>query len=81
MVRVGVCAQLPVEGVSMILGNDLAGGKVLVGHNPQYNDVQCLPEMIKRQKPEQKLSRIRGSESDLCDKSFTKLFWLFSDRA
>lgn len=26
--RVGVCAQLPVIGVELILENDLAGGKV-----------------------------------------------------
>lgn len=25
----GICDQLPVQGVSMILGNDLAGGKVM----------------------------------------------------
>ena len=28
VVRVGVCLSLPVEGLSLILGNDLAGGRV-----------------------------------------------------
>ena len=28
LVRVRVCPSLPVEGLSMILGNDLAGGRV-----------------------------------------------------
>ncbi len=37
-VTVGVCSRLPVEGVSFILGNELAGGKVfprpIVTHQP-----------------------------------------------
>lgn len=33
-VKLAVCAELPVEGVSLILGNDLAGKKVF-----------CLPEV------------------------------------
>lgn len=32
-VKVGLCAQLPIEGVTLLLGNDLAGGKMLI--NPE----------------------------------------------
>ncbi|XP_056441423.1 uncharacterized protein LOC130378840 [Gadus chalcogrammus] len=40
-VKVGVCAQLPIEGVTLLLGNDLAGGKMLI--NPEVIAVP-LPE-------------------------------------
>ena len=40
-VIVGVCQNLPVEGVSFILGNYLAGGKVLV--NPEVISVPLVP--------------------------------------
>lgn len=40
-VNIGVRSQLPVEGVSMILGNDLAGGKVfpspIVSEEPDWS--------------------------------------------
>jgi len=47
-VTVGIRQQLPVKGVSMILGNDLAGGKVYP--DPIVTDVpqkQGLAKMIK----------------------------------
>ena len=46
-VKVAVRSQLPVKGVSFILGNDLAGGKVfcwpVVTDNPTVNDRDELP--------------------------------------
>lgn len=33
-VTVGVCPDFLIKGVSFLMGNDLARGKVLVGHNP-----------------------------------------------
>ena len=39
-VSVGLRPSLPVKGISMILGNDLAGERV-VG-NPQVSDAPCL---------------------------------------
>lgn len=40
-VKVGLRAQLLIEGVTLLLGNDLAGGKMLI--NPEVIDVP-LPE-------------------------------------
>ena len=40
-VRVGLRSQLPIEGVTLLLGNDLAGGKMLI--NPEVISVP-LPE-------------------------------------
>jgi len=50
-VVVGVRSQFPIEGVSFILGNDLAGGKVLV--NPEVCSVCAVTRaMSERQKQE-----------------------------
>ena len=41
-VKIGVRPELPVKGVSMLLGNDLAGGKVFP--DPIVTDKPCLQE-------------------------------------
>lgn len=47
-VEVGVCTKLPISGVTFILGNDLAGGKVLpvpeVLSEPVISEVQSFPK-------------------------------------
>lgn len=51
-VVVGVSPQFPIEGVSFILGNDLAGGKVLL--NPEVTAVPLSehPDDLERRYPE-----------------------------
>ena len=46
-VSVGVRPTLPVEGVSLLLGNDLAGDKVLV--NPIVSDQPCVDEVLEQE--------------------------------
>lgn len=45
-VMLGVCSWLPVDGISLILGNELAGGKVfprpIVVHKPSINELPDL---------------------------------------
>lgn len=45
-VTLGVCSRLPVDGVSLILGNELAGGKVfprpIVVHKPSVDELPDL---------------------------------------
>jgi len=40
LVRVGIRSSLPVKGITFILGNDLAGGKVLPA--PEVTDAPCV---------------------------------------
>ena len=43
-VTVGVCSSLPIDGVLFLLGNDLAGGKVVP--NPVVTDKPKIGEVI-----------------------------------
>ncbi len=42
-VKMGVCSELPVKGISVILGNDLAGGKVFSSLTTVGNHNLCAP--------------------------------------
>ena len=60
-VLVGVRPSLPVQGVSLILGNDLAGGQVAcVSNVPQYS---VSPTVAAEQAP-MKVYRVSDSQQD-----------------
>lgn len=82
-VRVGVCEQLPVRGVSMILGNDLAGGKVTplceVSQIPELTDG---PAELAKVFPECAITRAQSRKcKDMVDLEGTFLTSIKDDRA
>ena len=45
-VAVGVCPEIPLKGVSFLMGNDLAGGKVLVTPDVTPVSVRQFPDAL-----------------------------------
>ncbi|KAL0148642.1 hypothetical protein M9458_056082, partial [Cirrhinus mrigala] len=74
-VRVAVCPSLPVKGVDFILGNDLAGGKIMpVLEVVDKPDVFCQSEDFSDSYPDVFPSRKMGDAVDLSDSFILPLF-------
>ncbi len=79
LVTLGVCLQLPVDGVDLILGNDLAGGQVfprpLVVHEPSTTGISELDTQFASVFPVCAVTRAQSQKvEDVFDLSDTVLF-------
>ncbi len=79
LVTLGVCLQLPVDGVDLILGNDLAGGQVfprpLVVHEPSTTAISELDTQFASVFPVCAVTRAQSQKvEDVFDLSDTVLF-------